>query len=104
MTTELKHKEITEKIIGAAFDVHSFLGNGCTHLCLLFFKGIHACFASQEVIYQRALAWEFTKRSLAYEREIEQQIYYRELKESIGTRRADFVVAEKILVALKAVI
>ena len=25
---ELKHKDITEKILGAAFDVHSFLGNG----------------------------------------------------------------------------
>ena len=87
MSAELKHKEITEKIIGASYDVHSFLGNGF-----------------QEVIYQRALAWEFTKRSLAYEREIEQQIYYRELTEPIGTRRADFVVAEKVLVELKAVI
>jgi GxxExxY protein len=87
MSNELKHKEITEKIIGAAFDVHSFLGNGF-----------------QEVIYQRALAWEFTKRSLSYEREIEQHIYYRELTEPIGTRRADFVVADKILVELKAVI
>ncbi len=25
---ELKHKQITEKIIGASFEVHSFLGNG----------------------------------------------------------------------------
>jgi GxxExxY protein len=38
---ELKYKEITEKIIGASFEVHKFLGNGF-----------------QEVIYQRALAWE----------------------------------------------
>lgn len=29
MNTELKHKEIKEKIISAAFEVHSFLGNGC---------------------------------------------------------------------------
>jgi hypothetical protein len=33
MAEELKYKEITEKIIGSAFDVHSFLGNGFTHRC-----------------------------------------------------------------------
>ncbi len=27
---ELLHKDITEKVIGAAFDVHSFFGNGFT--------------------------------------------------------------------------
>ena len=28
MTGELKYKNITEKIIGASFEVHTFLGNG----------------------------------------------------------------------------
>ena len=37
MTRELKYKDITEKIIGASFEVHKFWGNGF-----------------QEVIYQRA--------------------------------------------------
>ena len=83
---ELKYKNITEKIIGAAFDVHSFLGNGF-----------------QEVIYQRALAYELSQRNLEFLREIEQNIYYRDLPEPIGTRRADFVVEEKVLVELKAV-
>lgn len=83
---ELKHKEITEKIIGAAFEVHNFLGNGF-----------------QEVIYQRALAWEMSQKNLNYQREIEQQIFYKELTEPIGTRRADFVVENKVLVELKAV-
>ena len=41
MNGKLKHGEITEKIIGAALEVHQFLGNGF-----------------QEVIYQRALAFE----------------------------------------------
>lgn len=82
---ELKHKEITEKIIGAAFDVHSFLGNGF-----------------QEVIYQRALDWEMSQRNLKFAREIEQKIYYKELPKPIGTRRADFVVEGKVLVELKA--
>ncbi len=84
---ELKYKEITEKIIGAAFEVHKFLGNGF-----------------QEVIYQRALAWEFSQAGLAYEREIEQDIYYKGLSEPIGTRRADFVVEGKVLVEIKAII
>lgn len=85
--SELKHKEITEKIIGAGFDVHSFLGNGF-----------------QEVIYQRALAWEMRQRNLEFAREIEQDIYYKDLPEPIGTRRADFVVEGKVLVELKAII
>lgn len=85
--TELRHKGITEKIIGASFDVHSFLGNGF-----------------QEVIYQRALSWEMRQRDLEFAREIEQNIYYKDLPEPIGTRRADFVVEGKVLVELKAII
>jgi GxxExxY protein len=84
---DLKYKEITEKIIGASFEVHKFLGNGF-----------------QEVIYQRALAWELAKAGLSFAREIEQEIFYKELKEPIGTRRADFVVKRKILAELKAII
>lgn len=83
---KLKYKDITEKIIYGAFEVHNFLGNGF-----------------QEVIYQRALAYEFRAADLQFHREIEQEIFYKELKEPIGTRRADFVVEEKILVELKAV-
>ncbi len=83
---KLKHKDITEKIIGGAFEVHKFLGNGF-----------------QEVIYQRALAYEMRTADLQFHREIEQEIFYKELEEPIGTRRADFVVEEKILVELKAV-
>lgn len=84
--TDLKYKDITEKIIGASFEVHSFLGNGF-----------------QEVIYQRALAWEMGQRDLDYAREIEQNIYYKNLPEPIGTRRADFVVEDKVLVEIKAI-
>jgi GxxExxY protein len=85
--TELKYKGTTEKIIGAAFEVHKFLGNGF-----------------QEVIYQRALAWELSHANLSFAREIEQNIFYKKLAEPIGTRRADFVVEGKVLVGLKAVI
>lgn len=41
---------------------------------------------------------------LDFAREIEQPIYYKDFSEEIGTRRADFIVAGKILVELKAII
>ena len=66
--------------------MHKFLGNGF-----------------QEVIYQRALAIEMRKARLEFVREIEQNIFYKDFPEPIGTRRADFVVAEKVLVELKAI-
>ena len=58
----------------------------------------------QEVIYQRALALELSRAGLAFAREIEQDIFYKEFQEPIGTRRADFVVEGKVLVELKAII
>ena len=86
MSDNLKYGDITDKIIGAAFEVHTFLGNGF-----------------QEVIYQRALALELARAGLTFAREIEQEIFYKELPEPIGTRRADFVVEGKVLVELKAI-
>ena len=86
MNTNLKHGDITQKIIGAAFEVHKFLGNGF-----------------QEVIYQRALAFEMRKAGLEFAREVEQDIFYKDFPEPIGTRRADFVVAGNVLVELKAI-
>ena len=85
--SELKYQDITEKIIGASFEVHKFLGNGF-----------------QEVIYQRALAWEMSQAGLDFARKIEQDIFYKELPEPIGTRRADFIVEKKVHVELKAFI
>jgi len=87
MQRDLLYKDITEKIIGASFEVHKFLGNGF-----------------QEVIYQRALVYEMSKAGLEFRREIEQDIFYKGLDEPIGTRRADFVVENKVLVELKAII
>jgi len=54
MDSNLKYKDITEKIIGGSYEVHKFLGNGF-----------------QEVIYQRALAYEMRKSGLCFAREIE---------------------------------
>ncbi|MEO6695989.1 MAG: GxxExxY protein [Ignavibacteria bacterium] len=87
MKHELKFKDITEKIIGSSFEVHKFLGNGF-----------------QEVIYQRALALELQKAELEFIREIEQEIFYKDYEKPIGTRRSDFIVENKVLVEIKAII
>ncbi|MDI6767389.1 MAG: GxxExxY protein [Bacteroidota bacterium] len=81
----MKYEDITEKIIGSAMKVHSTLGNGF-----------------QEVIYQRCLAIELSEAGLNFQREIEMPIHYR--WQEVGTRRADFLVEDKILVELKALI
>jgi GxxExxY protein len=96
---ELKYKDVTEKAIGASFEVHKFLGNGF-QACL----PMGSTARRQEVIYQRALAWEFSQAGLSFNREIEQDIFFKELQNPIGTRRADFVVEGKVLVELKGVI
>jgi GxxExxY protein len=87
MTEAFKYSDITGKIIGCAMEVHKFLGNGF-----------------QEVIYQRALAIELERIGLNYQREIEQHLYYKDVSRPIGTRRADFIVENCVLVELKAVV
>jgi len=81
----MEKDELTYKVIGCAMKVHNILGNGF-----------------QEVIYQRCLAIELTKAGLNFGREVEQEIFYE--GELVGTRRTDFVVENKIIVELKAII
>ena len=76
---------LTYQVIGCAMNVHNTLGNGF-----------------QEVIYQRCLSIEFDKASLSYGREVEQTIFYKGY--DVGTRRADFVVEDKIIVEIKAIV
>lgn len=53
-------------------------------------------------VLQRALAYEMHQAGLQFAREIEQHIFYKNLPEPIGTRRADFIIEQKVLVELKA--
>lgn len=78
-----KYSELTGKIIGAAMEVHSFLGNGF-----------------QEVIYQRSLSYEMQLREVAHKREVEMNVVYKDLK--VGQRRVDFLVEGVISVEIKA--
>ena len=83
--SDLRHKELTHKIIGCSMEVHKILGNGF-----------------QEVMYQRALAIEMDKNNIIYQREAETPVFYKEF--SIGSRRVDFFVESKVMVEIKAVI
>lgn len=78
-----KYSDLTGKIIGAAMKVHSALGNGFP-----------------EIIYQRSLAIELEKSGIQFHREIQQDVFYDDVK--VGTRIADFLIEGKILVELKA--
>jgi GxxExxY protein len=66
-------------------NVHNTLGNGF-----------------QEVVYQRCLAIEMEQAGIDFGREVEQTIYYKGI--TVGTRRADFIVANRVVVELKALI
>ncbi|HEY2727769.1 MAG TPA: GxxExxY protein [Parafilimonas sp.] len=82
---EYKYSDITEKIIKAAMFVHSALGNGFP-----------------EIVYQRALAIEFSLVNIEYHKEFSLPVYYKEIH--IADRRVDFLVENKISVEIKAVI
>ena len=82
---ELKYKDVTEKIIGASFEVHKFLGNGF-----------------QEVIYQRALAWEFAQAGLSYTREIEQEIFLQRANRTNRYKKSRFRCRRKSFSGVKS--
>jgi GxxExxY protein len=78
----LKHESYA--IVGACMNVHNFLGS-----------------RFGEIIYKDALAEEFAIKKIAFEREKNFKVYYKEipLKHSFT---ADFIVMGKILLEIKA--
>ena len=81
----IENDKLTYEIIGCAMKVHNTLGNGF-----------------QERIYQRCLAIELQKSNLSYEQEVNQKIFYEGF--DVGTRRADFIVENRVIIELKTVI
>lgn len=82
--TKSQIDEIAYRVIGCGFEVHNTLGTGF-----------------QEVIYQRALSAEMLKRGIEHQREVEYTVTYK--GSQVGSRRADFIVFDNILVEIKAV-
>jgi len=81
---DLKHSEITEKILGASYKVHNTLGYGFL-----------------EKVYQNSLSIELC--SLDLEVDVEKPIKVLYNGEIVGNYVADIVVGGKVIVEIKAV-
>jgi GxxExxY protein len=79
---EFLHKDITEQIIGAAFEVHRQLGYGFL-----------------EKVYQRAIKVELESRGLKVVIESEIDVWYKGVK--VGHYEADLFVNDAVIVELK---
>jgi GxxExxY protein len=79
---KLLHRDITEKIIGAAFEVHRELGYGFL-----------------ERVYERALQVELIRRGATAEIEKRVQVRYKEVV--VGDYDSDLIVDGCVLVELK---
>jgi GxxExxY protein len=79
------HEDITERIIGAAINVHTALGPGLL-----------------ESTYQACLAHEFLIARLHFESQVALPVVYRDIRLDIGYR-LDFVVEDVVIVEIKAV-
>ena len=77
------YKDLTYKIIGAAFSIHKSLGP------------VH-----KELVYQNALAEELRLLKIPYKKEVILPVSYK--GKSIGIYKPDFVVDKKVIVELKA--
>ena len=80
----LEHEALTERIIGAAIEVHRRLGPGFL-----------------ESIYEKALVIELRKRSMDVVAQVEIPATYDGIE--IGLHRLDLLVEKTIVVELKAV-
>ena len=80
----LEYEELTERIIGAAIEVHRKLGPGFL-----------------ESIYEAALCIEFGMRELRFVQQMLVPIFYKEIQ--IGQHRLDLLVEEEIVMELKSI-
>jgi len=81
----MRHEEISEKIIKAFYSVYNILGYGF-----------------MEKVYENALAIEFEKEGLSFEKQAAIEVLYDE--KVVGNYIADFIVDGKIIVEVKAVV
>jgi GxxExxY protein len=81
---EIELNAITEKIIGAAMEVHKRLGPGL-----------------DEALYEAALCVELGLRGIAFRRQVAFDVEYKGVV--IGVKRVDLIIEEKVLVELKAI-
>ena len=80
----MHENEISERIIGAAIEVHRFYGPGLV-----------------EQIYEESLCHEFFLRKIRFERQKQVSICYKDVKLGVPLR-LDLIVEERVIVDLKA--
>ncbi len=80
----MTENEISERIIGAAIEVHRFFGPGLV-----------------EQVYEEALCHEFSLRGIAFERQKPVPIAYKGVKLGVPLK-LDLLVEQKVIVDLKA--
>jgi len=80
----MTENEISERIIGAAIEVHRFFGPGLV-----------------EQIYEEALCHEFSLRGIAFERQKPVPITYKTVKLGVPLK-LDLLVEKRVIVDLKA--
>jgi len=83
--SKLLHEELTEKIIGAAIDVHRAPGPGLL-----------------ESAYEECLCREFNLRGLTFQRQVQLPVEYKGVKLDCGYR-LDLVVQDDVVLELKCV-
>jgi GxxExxY protein len=83
--SKLLHEELTEKIIGAAIEVHRALGPGLL-----------------ESAYEECLCREFNLQGLAFQRQVPLPVEYKGVKLDCGYR-SDLVVQDEVILELKCV-
>ena len=81
---KFKHKELTYKILNAAFEVHNILGCGFL-----------------EKVYENALLHELDIQGMRAEAQKEIQVIYKD--HNVGSYMADIVVEDSVILELKAV-
>lgn len=80
---EFPLRDITERIIAAAIEVHSTLGPGLL-----------------EGVYEQALTYEFSLRGVDFERQKRIMLKYK--GKSIGFHRIDFLIEKQVILEIKA--
>lgn len=78
----LKHRELTETLIGIFFSIYNELGHGFL-----------------ESVYEQAFAVALAENGIFFERQIAVPVWFHGQK--VGDFRADLLVAEKVIVELK---
>ena len=78
-------RELTERVIGCAIEVHRFLGPGLL-----------------ESAYEECLAYELTQSGLIIARQVPLPVVYKEVKLDCGYR-IDLIVENRLVLEIKAV-